>query len=243
MATKANNIEEYFGTLLQSVTEGHKKHLMTGKYSNHKALNEFYDEMPELVDDLIEHYQGTNGKVENYKNLIEADGKDAVAYLEELLEFTKVGQDEFFKDDKALSSDIDSIVGQISSTLYQLKELREDAGNQNRFHMKSLSEFIKESLASDSQKAKKPRLNTKAWDFNGDEWTIKMIADADSKDIDKLLDEFDQPDSDVPLRSEIEAANPRDLKGLICVGCESTSVKGMKMAFFWGPEGVCYENR
>lgn len=143
MATKANNIEEYFGTLLQSVTEGHKKHLMTGKYSNHKALNEFYDEMPELVDDLIEHYQGTNGKVENYKNLIEADGKDAIAYLEELLEFTKVGQDEFFKEDKALSSDIDAIVGQISSTLYQLKELKENKG------MKSLSEYIKESIAND----------------------------------------------------------------------------------------------
>ena len=47
------NVAEYFGTLLQSVTETHKKHLMTGKYSDHKALNEFYDEMPDLIDALI----------------------------------------------------------------------------------------------------------------------------------------------------------------------------------------------
>jgi hypothetical protein len=121
----ANTIDEYFGTLLQSVTEGHKKHLKTGKYGNHKALDEFYDEMTELVDALIEHYQGTNGKVKEYKNLIDSDGMDAIEYLEALLQFTKDGQDKFFKDDKALSSDVDSIVGQISSTLYMLKELEE----------------------------------------------------------------------------------------------------------------------
>lgn len=139
------NVAEYFGTLLQSVTETHKKHLMTGKYSDHKALNEFYDEMPDLIDDLIEHYQGTHGKVEDYKNTIEAEGKDAVKYLEELLEFTKVGQEELFKDDSDLSSDIDSIRGQIASTLYQLKELGEGRST----GMRPLIEYIRESFSED----------------------------------------------------------------------------------------------
>ena len=134
------NINEYFGTLLQSVTEAHKKHLMTGKYSDHKALNEFYDEMPDLVDALIEHYQGENGKVENLKNVIDADGKDAIAYLEELLEFTKKGKDELFDDKSAILSDIDDIIGQIDSTLYQLRELKEHSG------LKSLSDYLVESL-------------------------------------------------------------------------------------------------
>ena len=134
-------IEEYFGTLLQSVTEAHKKHLMTGKYSDHKALNEFYDEMPDLVDDLIEHWQGTHDKIENYKNTIEAEGKDPIQYLEELLKFTKEGQKEFFKDDSALSSDVDSIIGQIASTLYQLKDLKESQP------MRPLVDYIKESFS------------------------------------------------------------------------------------------------
>lgn len=137
-------IEEYFGTLLQSVTETHKQHLMTGKYSNHKALNEFYDEMPELVDALIEHWQGTHGKVENYKNTIEAEGKDPVKYLTELLEFVKAGQKEFFSDDSALSSDVDSICGQIASTLYQLKELGEMLSSE----MRPLVEYIQESFSA-----------------------------------------------------------------------------------------------
>ena len=148
------NIEEYFGTLLQSVTEGHKKHLMTGKYSNHKALNEFYDEMPDLVDALIEHYQGTHGKVEEYKNTIDAEGT-AVEYLEKLLEFTKNGQKELFSDDSALSSDIDSIIGQISSTLYQLKELKES-------RYVSLRDYLMESLNES---------------FNIPTWTVGAMKD------------------------------------------------------------------
>ena len=133
-------IEEYFGTLLQSVTEAHKKHLMTGKYSNHIALNEFYDEMPELVDALIEHYQGEHGKVGEYKNTIEA--KDAVEYLEALLKFVKEGKKELFEEDSALLSDVDDIIGQIDSTLYKLKEL----GESKQYHPRSLSEYLKESL-------------------------------------------------------------------------------------------------
>lgn len=136
---KANSIEEFFGTLLQSVTEAHKKHLMTGKYSSHKALNEFYDEMPELVDALIEHWQGTNGKVEKYENSLLATDMDTVEYLEELLDMCEEAKETLFDDQEALCSDIDDIIGQISSTLYQLRELREH-------RMISLQDYIKESL-------------------------------------------------------------------------------------------------
>ena len=139
---KANTINEFFGTLLQSVTETHKKHLMTGKYSAHKALNEFYDEMPELVDSLIEHYQGNHGKVDDYKNLLDAEGMDTIKYLEELKEMCDAAKEDFFDDDEALQSDVDDIIGQISSTLYQLRELKESRG------MKSLASYLKESLAN-----------------------------------------------------------------------------------------------
>lgn len=135
---KANTIEEFFGTLLQSVTEAHKKHLMTGKYSNHKALNEFYDEMPDLVDALVEHWQGTHGKVESFKNDLLSDNMDTIKYLEELLDMCKDAKESLLDDDEALCSDVDDIIGQISSTLYQLNELQEG--------MKDLSTYLKESL-------------------------------------------------------------------------------------------------
>ncbi len=178
------NVNEYFGTLLQSVTETHKKHLMVGKYSDHKALNEFYDEMPELVDALVEHYQGEHGKVENYKNMIEAKGKDAKTYLEELLDFTKNGRDELFKDDSALSSDIDSIIGQIDSTLYQLRELKENRGIiplytylKNHMLMESFqSDIIRDIFFSISPRGRESRWvgDSPMWDKITDNDLIKL---------------------------------------------------------------------
>ena len=138
----ANTPEEFFGTLLQSVTEGHKAHLKTGKYSDHMALDEFYDEMTELVDALIEHYQGINGKIKEYNNNFqEAQFESAIEYLEALRDFTRDGREKFCKESE-LQSCADDVLNQIDSTLYKLKEL----GEAKKSGIRSLTEFLKESL-------------------------------------------------------------------------------------------------
>ena len=124
----AKNIEELFGTLQQSVVASWRKHLKTGKYSAHMALDEFYTEMPELVDTLIENWMGTHGKIEEYKNILDSKEMTAVEYLEELLELTKNGRD-LLEGDTSLESDMDAIITQIKSTLYKLKELKENKGS------------------------------------------------------------------------------------------------------------------
>ena len=57
-------IEELFGTLQQSIVAEWRKHLKTSKYSKHMALDEFYTEMPELIDALIEDYNSLNANYE-----------------------------------------------------------------------------------------------------------------------------------------------------------------------------------
>lgn len=123
------NIEDFFTTLLSSVTITHKLHLDTDKYSTHKCLNDFYDEMPDLVDDLIEHYTGIYGKVDINSGIDLINNKlllsSPVAYIQELRRIVVEGKSLFSEDDTELLSDIDSILGLIDSTLYQLKELKE----------------------------------------------------------------------------------------------------------------------
>lgn len=137
-------IEEYFGTLQQSFVEIWKNHLQTGKYSDHKALNEYYDDIVDCVDGLIEAWQGINGKTGELKNTIDTKFDDPVPYLEELKKFTKEGREELIdKDDTELWSCTDDILKLIDSTLYKLKELKEDKG------MKSLRAYILESLKND----------------------------------------------------------------------------------------------
>lgn len=144
---KANNIEEFFGTLQQATVEAWKEHLKTDKYSKHIALNEFYEDIVELVDTLIEDYMGIYGKVSDYKNIMTTEKIGAVEYLESLREMCKEAADDLFDDDddSELLSDIDNILSLIDSTLYKLKELKESS------RMKSLSEYIQESLLNESK--------------------------------------------------------------------------------------------
>jgi len=141
---KANTIEEFFGTLQQSTVEAWKKHLKTDKYSNHIALNDFYEDIVELVDTLIEDYMGIYGKIKNYKNLMTTDEMSAIEYLKELRDLCKTSSKELFdEDDTELFSDIDEIVSLIDSTLYKLKELKE---SENRTYRNSLIEHLNSKL-------------------------------------------------------------------------------------------------
>ena len=137
---KANTIEEFFGTLQQSVVEEWRKHLKTSKYSKHMALDEFYKEMPEMVDKLIEDYQGINGKVEEYKNVFDAEEMDALEYLETLRDFVKQGRKDFIEVETSLESDVDDILGFVNSIIYKVRELSES------FVYHSLSDYLKESF-------------------------------------------------------------------------------------------------
>lgn len=124
MENTVTTIGEFFGTLQQSVVKSWRSHLKTDKYSRHMALDEFYKDMPELVDTLIENYMGINGKVEDYKNVL-PDDMGTIEYLEALKDIVRKGREELLDGKSELESDCDAILSQIDSTLYKLKELKE----------------------------------------------------------------------------------------------------------------------
>lgn len=141
---KANNIGELFGTLQQSVVAEWRKHLQTGKYSKHMALDEFYKDMPEAVDDLIEAYQGHNSvKVEDYKNIIDATEYDALGYLEALHDM--IHESKYLLEGSELLSLLDECLSIIDSTMYKLRELKEDITS-----LTSLKSYIREQLVEES---------------------------------------------------------------------------------------------
>ena len=136
---KVTSIEELFGTLQQSIVAEWRKHLKTSKYSKHMALDEFYKDMPDKVDTLIEDYMGHTGeKVEDYVNVLKAEDFDALQYLKELHEVCTSGR-EFLDGVPELESDLDDILSLIDSTMYKVKELKESK-------LKDLKEFLNESL-------------------------------------------------------------------------------------------------
>lgn len=122
---KAKNIEEFFGTLHESIVQTWREHLKTSKYSTHMALDEFYKNAPEKIDALIEAYIGVNGQVSEYHNiLVEPESIDGLQYLTELREMLKDGR-RFMKGESELESLLDDILSLTDSTIYKLKELHE----------------------------------------------------------------------------------------------------------------------
>lgn len=137
-------IEQLFGTLQQSVVATWRKHLRTAKYAKHIALNEFYEEMPELVDALIEAWMGANGKkIKGYENILQSSNMNTLTYLKELKKIVKQGY-ELVEDNEELESHLDDIMELINSTLYKVKEF-----NEGRM---DLADYINEALVNESLK-------------------------------------------------------------------------------------------
>lgn len=135
-------IEELFGTLQMSVVAGWRKHLRSAKYSKHMALDEFYKEMPDKVDALIEAYMGAHGKkIGTFQNILQSSNLNTLKYLNELKRVCKEGYD-LLDENEELEGLLDDIVNQINSTLYKVKELSES----DESEMIDLKDFINESL-------------------------------------------------------------------------------------------------
>lgn len=132
-------IEELFGTLQQSIIGAWRKHLRTSKYSKHMALDEFYTEMPEKVDALIEAWMGVNGrKPKSFDNLLSSKNLGTLDYLKSLRKVVKDGY-ELMDGEPELEACLDDIAELIDSTIYKIKELSES-------EVIDLKDYINEAL-------------------------------------------------------------------------------------------------
>ena len=159
---KQMTIEELFGTLQMSVVSGWRKHLRSAKYGKHQAMGEFYEEMPEKVDALIEAWMGAHGKkVGNFVNIISSANLNTLSYLKELKHVCKSGYS-LMNDNEELKSLLDDIVNLINSTLYKVKELSES-------RMIDLKDFIAEALVNEKVGATAEELIRDMYDEDGED--------------------------------------------------------------------------
>jgi hypothetical protein len=111
--------------LLHSQTQVHILHLQTTSYSEHKALQKYYEGIDGLVDGLVESYQGKHGLVKNYKTFDMVDYKSndqLIKYFKELLDVISDNRDSV--KESYLQNQIDTVEELINSTLYKLKFLK-----------------------------------------------------------------------------------------------------------------------
>lgn len=123
-------MEQLASLLLHSRTQTHAFHLGqkgVGSYSAHKALQKYYDKIGDLIDGLVEAYQGQYGllKLQGISNLdTNNDIKNVIAYFDKLI--TAVAK--LRKEEKLqmswLQNDIDTVVTLLYQTKYKLVNLQ-----------------------------------------------------------------------------------------------------------------------
>ena len=123
--SKVDPVMDFTMCLLNSVTTGHILHLSSRSYSQHKALETFYTEIGDHVDDFVEAFQGKYGLLTKYPtNADLMPDADPIVYLEYLkVEVSTLRKENGFPDDSELQNITDEIMQLIDSTLYKLKFL------------------------------------------------------------------------------------------------------------------------
>jgi hypothetical protein len=109
--------------LLHSVTNAHILHLTTKSYSEHKALEDFYTGIGDLVDAFVEAFQGKYGLLHDFTTDYQLPS-EPLAYLTYLKdEVATLRRSERFPQDSELQNSVDEIAQLIDSTLYKLRFL------------------------------------------------------------------------------------------------------------------------
>lgn len=116
--------EKFIGNLFLARDVAHSVHLNTRSYAKHKALQEFYEGIIPLADDLAEAYQGRHGLIGPISLQSARKTGNIVEFLtDQLDELESTRYDVVDKKDTAIHNIIDEIVGLYLSTLYKLRFL------------------------------------------------------------------------------------------------------------------------
>ena len=134
-------VANIFGTLQECVTITWRLHLKTRKHHIHVTLNEFYEKALDIVDDIIEQYQGIYGVVEDtFTNCIVSEGKSESEYLTDLKTFVENNRC-VLGDHSEINSTIDEFLALIDSTIYKITSFCEN-------QIKSFDEFVYEDYTA-----------------------------------------------------------------------------------------------
>ena len=125
-----SDASKFFSKLFESREMAHVYHLQIkgeGSYAGHKALDNYYNDVLDLIDELVETYQGQYEIVEDYQ-IIDTNSttsKDKIEYFNELQQFIKDNRyTALSKEDSHLQNIVDEVVALGYRTLYKLKNLK-----------------------------------------------------------------------------------------------------------------------
>ena len=114
--------DKFSATLLHSITVTHMLHLATRSYAHHMALGTLYENLGDLVDEVIEVWQGINQKLISFEGEMFSVPKDENQYVKWLAEFISNNRS-VMGSDSQLQNLIDEIAAEVDRCNYKLNFL------------------------------------------------------------------------------------------------------------------------
>lgn len=120
-SSEMDAIAQIIGIMFMSRTYSHMAHLKTSSFAQHKALNGFYDDIVELVDDLAEAAQGKYGKLDIPFISMSGSVKDPISGLK--MQWDMISEECEYCTTPFIDNIVQEIEALYSKTLYLLTEL------------------------------------------------------------------------------------------------------------------------
>lgn len=118
-------MNEFIATLFLARELAHRYHLSTKSYSQHKALQNFYEDLLDLIDDLTEMTQGAHGLLDIPILTEKLSYKEPLYCIADKLQYIENNRYKAYrKDDTALQNKIDEIVAVFLTAIYKLENLK-----------------------------------------------------------------------------------------------------------------------
>lgn len=116
-------IEELVARVFTARNIAHLAHWKTKSFSQHMALGDFYDQIIDAIDDIVEAYQGEFQLIGNV-NLNSAPSQASIIkYLEGECEWLDENRDAISEGDSSIGNLVDTLHAIYQKTLYKLKNL------------------------------------------------------------------------------------------------------------------------
>ena len=125
MMGESNPFVELVSKLRFSVEQTQVYHWQSQSYSEHIALNEYYDGIPDIVDGIVESYQGKYGIQKGYKLFEVRDystPEEVINFLKKLDEDVEMLRQSI--KETYIQNQIDNVLQLIETTVYKLENLK-----------------------------------------------------------------------------------------------------------------------
>ena len=118
-------MNEFIATLFLTRELAHRYHLSTKSYSQHKALQNFYEDILDLTDDLAEMTQGAHGLLDIPILTEKNKYKEPLYCIADKLQYVETNRYKAYKkEETALQNKIDEIVETFLRVIYKLENLK-----------------------------------------------------------------------------------------------------------------------